>query len=363
MVGSLVAVVLIVAPGGVATADSVSDTQGQISALQAQVDFGAGQIHTLTQAFQQASVDAANLAQQVATDAATLQAMQAKLDHSVSTLRDQALRSYTGQRAHTSTYAALGGSANPAVRAEYLLVASGSVTDSVDKLRVEQSQVQIQQVTVRNEQVANATAVHNAGVAREAALTLAGTEERSLSQLQGVLVGQLATRAAAQVTAERRRDGAAGALGAPSAPSAPAAQGGPVNGGLVSVVQGIVGPPPAPAPRSTPAPGPAPIPVPAPPPAPVAAPAPLPAPTDGGGGAGGNWARLRQCESGGNYQENTGNMYFGAYQFSQATWSALGFPGRPDQASPATQDAAAMQLQAQSGWGQWPACSRALGLR
>ncbi len=56
-------------------------------------------------------------------------------------------------------------------------------------------------------------------------------------------------------------------------------------------------------------------------------------------------------------------MYFGAYQFSQATWSALGYPGRPDQASPATQDAAAMQLQAQSGWGQWPACSRALGLR
>jgi hypothetical protein len=80
------------------------------------------------------------------------------------------------------------------------------------------------------------------------------------------------------------------------------------------------------------------------------------------GGAGGVWAALRQCESGGNYAENTGNGYYGAYQFSQATWSGLGYPGRPDLAPPATQDQAAQRLQARSGWGQWPACSAALGL-
>jgi muramidase (phage lysozyme) len=75
------------------------------------------------------------------------------------------------------------------------------------------------------------------------------------------------------------------------------------------------------------------------------------------------WARLRHCESGGRYDINTGNGYFGAYQFLVSTWNRLGYPGYPHEASPAMQDEAAQKLQARSGWGQWPACSRRLGLR
>ena len=75
------------------------------------------------------------------------------------------------------------------------------------------------------------------------------------------------------------------------------------------------------------------------------------------------FARLRQCESSGNYRANTGNGYYGAYQFSLATWRSLGYRGRPHDASPAVQDEAARRLQARSGWGQWPACSRRLGVR
>ena len=75
-----------------------------------------------------------------------------------------------------------------------------------------------------------------------------------------------------------------------------------------------------------------------------------------------DFARLRQCESGGNYRANTGNGYYGAYQFSASTWRGIGYSGMPHQASPATQDQAAAKLQARSGWGQWPACSRKLGL-
>ncbi len=74
-------------------------------------------------------------------------------------------------------------------------------------------------------------------------------------------------------------------------------------------------------------------------------------------------AKLRQCESGGRYDLNTGNGYYGAYQFSASTWTRLGFTGLPHQAPPATQDDAARKLQAKSGWGQWPACARKLGLR
>jgi hypothetical protein len=75
-----------------------------------------------------------------------------------------------------------------------------------------------------------------------------------------------------------------------------------------------------------------------------------------------DFARLRQCESGGNYQINTGNGYYGAYQFDLSTWRSVGFSGYPHQASPATQDAAARRLQALRGWSPWPACSRMLGL-
>ncbi|MCW2668758.1 MAG: Transglycosylase-like domain protein [Frankiales bacterium] len=75
-----------------------------------------------------------------------------------------------------------------------------------------------------------------------------------------------------------------------------------------------------------------------------------------------DFARLRQCESGGNYATNTGNGYYGAYQFDQRTWHGLGYPGLPSSASPAAQDQAAHTLQAERGWQPWPSCARRLGL-
>jgi hypothetical protein len=75
-----------------------------------------------------------------------------------------------------------------------------------------------------------------------------------------------------------------------------------------------------------------------------------------------DFARLRQCESGDNYRANTGNGYYGAYQFELRTWRGLGYSGYPHQASPATQDKAAHELQADRGWSPWPACARKLHL-
>jgi Transglycosylase-like domain len=102
--------------------------------------------------------------------------------------------------------------------------------------------------------------------------------------------------------------------------------------------------------------------VPPPPPPPPPPPAPAVRVVTAASHTGDVWAALRNCESHGNYGDNTGNGYYGAYQFSAGTWHSLGYPGLPSQASPAAQDQAAQQLQARSGWGQWPACSRALGL-
>jgi Transglycosylase-like domain len=75
------------------------------------------------------------------------------------------------------------------------------------------------------------------------------------------------------------------------------------------------------------------------------------------------FAALRKCESGGNYKIATGNGYYGAYQFDPRTWRSLGYTGLPSDAPPEVQDEAARKLLAKAGWGQWPACSRKLGLR
>ena len=41
------------------------------------------------------------------------------------------------------------------------------------------------------------------------------------------------------------------------------------------------------------------------------------------------WAALRSCESHGNYQVNTGNGFYGAYQFDLGTWRSMGGSGLP----------------------------------
>jgi resuscitation-promoting factor RpfA len=76
-----------------------------------------------------------------------------------------------------------------------------------------------------------------------------------------------------------------------------------------------------------------------------------------------NFERLAQCESGGRWSINTGNGYYGGLQFSAATWRGIGYSGLPHQHSREVQIQAGQKLQQRSGWGQWPACSRKLGLR
>jgi hypothetical protein len=95
------------------------------------------------------------------------------------------------------------------------------------------------------------------------------------------------------------------------------------------------------------------------PPAPKPAVAASPAP----GIADDVFSKLRRCESGGRYGANSGNGYYGAYQFAPGTWRSLGYGGLPHEASPETQDEAARKLQARGGWRQWPACSRRIGAR
>jgi LysM repeat protein len=71
-------------------------------------------------------------------------------------------------------------------------------------------------------------------------------------------------------------------------------------------------------------------------------------------GAPGVLAHIRAGESGGNYATNTGNGYYGAYQFTLGTWQSVGGTGLPSQASPAEQDMRAQMLYDRRGCSPWP---------
>jgi Transglycosylase-like domain len=71
------------------------------------------------------------------------------------------------------------------------------------------------------------------------------------------------------------------------------------------------------------------------------------------------WLRaVRYCESGnhGLYRANTGNGFYGAYQFTLSSWYAVGGSGYPHQASPLEQDYRAVRLLHLQGPGAWPVC-------
>ncbi len=68
------------------------------------------------------------------------------------------------------------------------------------------------------------------------------------------------------------------------------------------------------------------------------------------------WDRIAQCESGGRWNINTGNGYYGGLQFAQATWLSVGgadFASRADLASRAEQITVANRLYARAGLQPW----------
>ncbi len=107
--------------------------------------------------------------------------------------------------------------------------------------------------------------------------------------------------------------------------------------------------------NSPPPPPPPPPPAPPPPPPPVVA-APPSLPTDS------LWRSLSMCESGGNWQRDSGNGYYGGLQFSLESWASVGGAGYPHEHPADRQIELAARLHARQGWDAWPACADRLGL-
>jgi hypothetical protein len=297
-------------------------------------------------AYDQANLLASNLSQQVSSDQIHLSQLETQVEATHQVLEQDAIISYTGG-APTNPVAGYTPVTDPSIRAEYMQIAAGNLDDVMDQYRSQEEVIGANEATLTSQEHAATAAASATASDRARALALASAEQAQLGQLQGRLTELLAATTSASSVS-------------------PSAQGLPVNNGLVTVVGAIVAPgtttttvadptttPPATTPSTT---------TPSTTPTTTTPPTTTPGGGSKAGGSSGVWLQLRECESGDNYQENTGNGFYGAYQFSPQTWTDLGYPGRPDLESPAMQDQAAAKLQAEAGWGQWPACSAALGL-
>jgi hypothetical protein len=74
-----------------------------------------------------------------------------------------------------------------------------------------------------------------------------------------------------------------------------------------------------------------------------------------------NWDAIAQCESGGNWNINTGNGYQGGLQFSPSTWRAHGgarYAGSAHNASRNQQITVAKRVLRSQGIGAWPTCGK-----
>jgi hypothetical protein len=76
-----------------------------------------------------------------------------------------------------------------------------------------------------------------------------------------------------------------------------------------------------------------------------------------------DWSGVAACESGGNWNINSGNGYYGGLQFSSSTWRGYGgasYAPRADLASPAQQIDIAERVLDGQGVGAWPVCGKRL---
>ena len=73
-----------------------------------------------------------------------------------------------------------------------------------------------------------------------------------------------------------------------------------------------------------------------------------------------NWAALAECESGGDPTTNTGNGFYGLYQFDEQTWHSVGGSGLPHENSAGEQTYRAQILYKDRGDSPWPSCGSRL---
>ncbi len=373
-----------------ASGDALQNAETRAADVSQQALTVAVLVHQMSVRFEADRAETGFLREQLTISQAAVESLKLRSSQTEALLRQEALRSYVDEAPTAASAVPLAGSLMELdAQSTYLSLATGDISDTIDQFHLDQAQL------------ATAVSTRELQLRHEVAAQEAAGDQRTLALREAGSLQVLLAQAQVQIAA----------LKAPPPPTTVQATAGlPVGNGVVNAVSQALGPataapstttgstglsstttraPPTriiasasitttTGPITTTTTGPittttvAPIttttvaPITTTTAAPLATLAPDVTTTTASGAepppAGGVWLELRECESGDNYQTDTGNGFYGAYQFAASTWSGLGLSGVASQAPYWEQDEAAQRLQGQYGWSPWPACSAALGL-
>ncbi len=315
MTGSIAGLILVASPRAGAS-QSRSELQAEAQSLTAQIATQSRQIHQYAVAANSARAQLIDAGVRLQAAERRLSLDRAQLQDSKKMLAQIALEEFTqGSNASALAWTLASNSTDLVARIEYEQVMG---LDANAAIYAYQRAMTQEAQAAREAQAAQAAAAQAQGLITASQASLASMVSQEQSSLSSVN-GQIATLVQQELALQLAR----------SRPVT-SSQGAPSPAGIRKVANGLAG---------------------------VGNWGGIPAPPSPAA-----FAALRQCESSGNYATNTGNGYYGAYQFALSTWLGLGFTGLPSSASPATQDLAARIEQQRAGWYAWPECSMVLGL-
>ena len=319
-----VALVTLLAVAGPVRADNIEDAQAQAAAIATKLDQQAQSIVAADKENRRAADRLADADTDVARAEADLAASQRRQDDARRLLVVHAQAAYVGGGSVSLIGEMVRATASDAgARRTYLGIAANDDQQAIGRLRAATEDLVARQKSLAQARKA-AAAQADASAADVAQLQQAIAAQRALLVKVNGDVAQLVAAEQAKRDAESARLAAARQTTAPPTTKAPAAaKAAPTAGGGD-----------APASTTTTA-----------------------APLVAVGSNDATFACIRQLESGNNYKAPGG----GAYQFQDATWHSLGYPGTASDYPPAVQDEAARKLQARDGWAPWttaPLCGR-----
>jgi len=189
-----------------ASADSLGSAQAQATQLENQIQAQGQQLAVLSEKYDQARIRVGQLDQQLAQTKSQINQTKAHVASARANLRQQALQDYmSGGSANGLEQLFTSGGVQSSVTGEYQKVASGNVSDAIDRLNQAESALTAQESQLQTTETQAQTAAATAAAAQHGAQTELTNQENTLSKVKG----QIATLVAAQQQAAAAAQAAA----------------------------------------------------------------------------------------------------------------------------------------------------------
>ena len=189
-----------------ASADSVGSDQAQATQLAAEIQAQGQRLAVLSEKYDQANIRVTQLDQQVAQTKSEISATKAHVASAQANLRSQALQDYMSGGADNGLEQLFTpGGQQSSVTAEYQNVASGNVSNAIDRLNRAEQTLTDQENQLQATQTQAQAALTQAATAKQGAQNELADQQATLSKVKG----RIATLVAQQQAAEAAQQAAA----------------------------------------------------------------------------------------------------------------------------------------------------------